>query len=132
MNAVISARTSDDRDAFDRRYSASKRRYAWACVALLALLAATAAIARVHLGIGNLAASLGIALIKSTIVAWVFMSLREESGLIRIVAAVGVVALAILGSLGMVDFLPRIGDEAVSYQPPRRVPPMLSQRTTRS
>jgi cytochrome c oxidase subunit IV len=123
MNAVVSA----DLEPHARRYAASKRRYAWACIALLALLAATAAIARVHLGAGNLVASLGIALIKALIVAWVFMSLREESGLTRIVAIVGVVALVILGSLSLVDFLPRKGDEAVRYQQPQRVPPTLSQ-----
>jgi cytochrome c oxidase subunit 4 len=127
MNAARSAELSGDRDTHDPRYTASKRRYVRACIALLALLAATAAIAHVPLGIGNLVASLGIAFIKALIVAWVFMSLRDEPGLTRIVACVGVVALAILGSLSLVDFLPRNGDESVRYQQPRRVAPMLSQ-----
>jgi cytochrome c oxidase subunit 4 len=127
MNAVISPIASDDREAHHRRYTASTRRYRWACLALLLLLAATAAIARVHLGLGNLAASLGIAFIKALIVAWVFMSLRDEPGFTRLVAAVGVVALLILGSLSLVDFGPRRGDEAVRYQSPQWVPPVLAQ-----
>ena len=72
------------------RYARSRRHYIVACVALLLLLATSAALGRVHMGIGNLIAGVGIAVVKAAIVAWIFMSLREASPLTRIVTIVDI------------------------------------------
>jgi cytochrome c oxidase subunit 4 len=108
------------------RYARSRRHYIVACVALLLLLATSAALGRVHMGIGNLIAGVGIAVVKAAIVAWIFMSLREASPLTRIVAAAGVVALLLLGTLSLIDFIPR-HDEPTAWQQPQWVPPALDQ-----
>ena len=103
-----------------------RRRLVVAWLALLLLLAASAGTARLHLGIGNLVASLGIAALKTAIVAWVFMELRAAPALFRVVALVGAAALAVMLSLGLVDLLSR-RDEPSAWQTPQQVAPTLSQ-----
>jgi cytochrome c oxidase subunit IV len=129
MNAVSSQPVPERDDAVDAhavRYARSRRRCVAACAALLALLAASAALGRLHLGVGNLFAGAGIAVVKAAIVAYVFMSLREASPLTRTVAAAGVAALLVLGLLSLVDFLPR-HDEAAELQQPQWVRPAFAQ-----
>lgn len=76
--------------------------FAW--LALLALLAATIAGSFVLNGMPSLFASLSIAAIKVAIIYWLFMHLREETGLIRLVA-IGVMAwVAILFLLTGIDY----------------------------
>jgi caa(3)-type oxidase subunit IV len=129
MNAVSSESVpepDDGGDAHAVRYARSRRRCVAACAALLALLAASAALGHLQLGIGNLVAGAGIAVVKAAIIAYVFMSLREASPLVRTVAAAGVAALLVLGLLSLVDFLPR-HDEPAAWQQPQWVPPALTQ-----
>jgi cytochrome c oxidase subunit 4 len=77
----------------------------WA--ALMVLLALTVAGSFVFTGPASLGVSLGIALAKSVLVYWFFMNLREEHGLIRVVA-LGVAAwLFILFLLAGFDYLTR-------------------------
>jgi len=78
---------------------------AWA--ALLALLAATFAIAHLRLGAWNTVASMGIASIKVTIVALVFMNLRRAGAAIALAAIVGLVWLALLFGLSGADYATR-------------------------
>jgi cytochrome c oxidase subunit 4 len=76
-------------------------------VALLALLALTVAASFVFTGPASLGASLGIASAKSALVYWFFMNLREEKGLIRVVALGAVAWLLILFLLAGTDYLTR-------------------------
>ena len=114
---------SDDGQLFVR----ARRRALVAWLALLLLLAASASIARLHLGAGNLVASLGIALLKSAIVAWIFMSLREARPLPRMAMAAGAAALLLLGGLSLVDFAVR-HDEPARWQSPQAVPAAWAQQ----
>jgi cytochrome c oxidase subunit IV len=69
-------------------------------IALVVLLALTVAASFVLTGASSLAASLGIAAGKAALVAWVFMHLREEGGLVRAVAIGALAWLLILFVLG--------------------------------
>jgi caa(3)-type oxidase subunit IV len=104
----------------------ARRRFALAWVALLLLLTASALSAHFHLGVGNLIAGVGIAIVKTGIVAWIFMGLREAPVLLRVVAATGVGTLLLLAGLSGVDFGTR-RDEATPYQRPEAVPPVMVQ-----
>jgi len=77
--------------------------------ALLVLLAATVAIAYVELGWINIAANLGIALIKAVLVAWVFMELSEVRSSVRLFALGVVVWIAIMFIFTAADYLFREG-----------------------
>jgi len=105
------------RDEFPR----IRRRLLLAWLALLALLAASALTARLHLGAGNLLVSLGIAFVKFAIVAAVFMGLRERHLLPRIALVASLLALVVLGLLSGVDLWVR-RDEATRWQPPQVLP----------
>jgi cytochrome c oxidase subunit IV len=70
---------------------------------LLALLAATAALANVPMGTWNTAASFSIAALKGLLVALFFMHLRRASALIALFAAAGLLWLAVLFGLGAAD-----------------------------
>jgi len=96
-------------------------------VALLTLLVASAAVSRWHLGIGNLVASLGIALAKGAIVAWIFMGLRDASMSIRIAASIGAALLLVLVALSTLDMTHR-ADLAAPYQRPEQLAPVIEQR----
>jgi len=98
--------------------------YAVAWLALLGLLAATAAIGRLHLGTGNLVASLSIAVLKAAIVLWIFMGMRHATALVRLAAAAGLFVLALSG-LALADFLPR-HDERAAWQAPHQLAPGLA------
>jgi cytochrome c oxidase subunit 4 len=76
-------------------------------LALLVLLAITAASAFVPLGWGNLAVNLAIAGAKTALIGLVFMRTARDNGLVRLlVGAVGL-WLAILFALSFADYLSR-------------------------
>jgi cytochrome c oxidase subunit 4 len=85
----------------------SGTRHVLVWIALMALLALTLAASFVLTGRASLAASLGIATGKAALILWVFMGLREESGLVRLAALGAVVWLMILFGLVLVDYTTR-------------------------
>jgi cytochrome c oxidase subunit 4 len=78
---------------------------AW--LALMALLVATVAASFVLSGPISLATSLAIALAKAALIFWFFMHLREEGGLLRLVAIGAGAWLLILLLLSLTDYATR-------------------------
>lgn len=76
-------------------------------VVLLALLALTMAVAQVDFGWGNVVANLAIASVKTLLILWYFMHLREMETLLRFFAVAAAVWLGILFAFGLSDFLTR-------------------------
>ncbi|WP_029916209.1 cytochrome C oxidase subunit IV family protein [Pelobacter seleniigenes] len=76
-------------------------------VALLALTLATVAISRIHLGALHVWAALFIASIKSSLVIFIFMHLKQETRLFKIGLLVMLVILAIFVGLTFTDILYR-------------------------
>jgi len=74
---------------------------------LLALLAITVAASFARLGALSPVVSFGIATLKAALICWFYMNLRQESGLIRIVAIGAAAWLLLLLSLSGVDVLTR-------------------------
>lgn len=79
----------------------------WTLFALLVLLALSAGSALLKLGLFNEVANLGIAAIKALLVLTVFMRLKTDNALLRIVASVGFAWLAVLIALSLSDVLTR-------------------------
>lgn len=77
----------------------------WA--ALLLLTAITVAVSRVHLGALNVWVALGVASIKSSLVIFFFMHLKQESRLFKICLLVMLVILAIFVGMTFLDVLYR-------------------------
>ncbi len=78
---------------------------AWA--ALVALLALTAGSSLLPLGVFNLVSNFAIATAKAGIVVVVFMRVQRGGAAQWLAAAAGVVWLALLTSLALVDFIAR-------------------------
>lgn len=76
--------------------------------ALLALLAATIACAFIPMGVGNMIASLTIAVAKALLVMVFYMRLKRDAPLLRIVAAAGFAFLTVLIVFTLVDVITRI------------------------
>ena len=76
-------------------------------IALLVLTAITVAISRIDLGALNIWVALGVASIKSSLVIFVFMHLRQESKLFKIGLLVMLSILAIFIGLTFFDVLYR-------------------------
>ena len=76
-------------------------------LALLGLLALTAGLAYVPMGSFNTVIALIIALIKATLVAAIFMELREHRPLVIVFAGAGFYWLAIMFWLTFGDYLTR-------------------------
>ncbi|MEX0618970.1 MAG: cytochrome C oxidase subunit IV family protein [Pseudohongiellaceae bacterium] len=76
-------------------------------VSLLGLLALTAGLSFIPMGMGNLIANLGIAVAKVVLIALVFMQLRSADSLTRTAAVTGLVWLALLFWLTLNDYLTR-------------------------
>lgn len=76
-------------------------------LALMALLALTAASAFLPLGWGNLAVNLVIAGAKAALIGLVFMRLAGGAVLLRLVVGVVALWLAILFALSLADYLSR-------------------------
>jgi cytochrome c oxidase subunit IV len=76
-------------------------------LALLGLLAATAASAYVPMGDWNSAVNMGISCIKALLVAVFFMHLRHAGALLRLVAIAALLWLALLFGLSSTDYAAR-------------------------
>ena len=76
-------------------------------VALLILTVVTIAVSRVNLGALNIWVAMGVASIKSSLVIFVFMHLRQESKLFKIGLLVMLSILAIFIGLTFFDVLYR-------------------------
>jgi cytochrome c oxidase subunit 4 len=83
------------------------RRILTTWLGLLLLLAATAAISRLPLGMGNTLISLVIAAAKTSLIALVFMRLRADSALVRLAAGAAILWIGILYGLTLVDYASR-------------------------
>ena len=81
--------------------------YVRTCVALLALLALTWAIAYVDLGPFNLIVALAVAIAKALIIALFFMHIKGSSRLLHLAAVAGVIWLLIMISLTLGDYMTR-------------------------
>jgi cytochrome c oxidase subunit IV len=80
---------------------------AWTWIALMILLALTAGSALLPLGTFNAISNFAIAVVKSGLVLVFFMHVLRGSAVIRLVAAAGILWLAFLFALSLVDFLAR-------------------------
>jgi len=90
--------------------------------ALLMLgLAATVAIAFVHLGFWNLPAALAIAFFKATLVVLIFMHVKYSPRLTWIVVSAGLIWFAIMLALTVADYLSR------PWLPEKPMPTELAQ-----
>jgi cytochrome c oxidase subunit 4 len=76
-------------------------------LALIVLLAITAASAFVPLGWGNLAVNLAIAGAKTALIGLVFMQLAQGAALLRLAVGVPAFWLAIMFALSLADYLSR-------------------------
>src|SRR6201985_3664326 len=103
-------------------FARSARTIASTWLALLALMLASLGSAYLELGPWNMVVGLAIAAVKSAIVAWLFMRLRESGPLIRLVAAVGLGVWFILLALSGVDYETRHFTPA-AVQRPLQLPP---------
>ena len=108
---------SNDNDEFARK--ARHTLLAWA--ALIALLLTSLGSAYLSLGLFNPVVSMTIAVLKTAIVVWLFMRLKQASALVRIVSATGVATLALLLGLTGVDYTTR-ATESTPMQQPRQLP----------
>ena len=86
-------------------------------LALLVLLAASAASAFAPLGGFNTALNMAIACAKALLVALFFMQLRNAGGLVRLVAVIAVLMLALLFGLSATDYATRPARPAPWSQP---------------
>lgn len=77
----------------------------WA--ALMLLLGLTVMLSYQPLGRFNFPIAMAIAAVKASLVAAIFMELRNRTGVIRVFACAGVAWLTILLWLGLMDFLTR-------------------------
>lgn len=96
-------------------------------IALMALLAITAACALLRLGWLNTAISLAVAFAKALLVASVFMRLKRAPALLRLAAVAGAVTLVLLFGLALTDYTTRTELEA-PWQQPATVAPRLGSR----
>ncbi len=76
-------------------------------LALLALLAATAGLAYIPLGTGNVFASVAIGALKAVVIALFFMQLLKSDGTVRLASLAGFVFLLVLFLLSFADYLTR-------------------------
>jgi len=76
-------------------------------VLLLTLTATTVVVSRIHLGALNIWAALGIASLKSALVIFFFMHLKEERRVFKISLLVALVTLALFIGLTFFDVLYR-------------------------
>ncbi|HEY2816990.1 MAG TPA: cytochrome C oxidase subunit IV family protein [Casimicrobiaceae bacterium] len=83
------------------------RRNVFAWIALLALLAMTCGSAYIPMGTFNVVVNFAVASVKALIVAFVFMQLRKDHAMVWIVAAAGLLWLAMLAGLSGADFATR-------------------------
>lgn len=80
----------------------------WTLVALLVLLSLSAGSALLKLGPFNTVANIGIAVIKALLVLTIFMRLKTDNALLRIVASAGFAWLSVMIALSLADVLTRV------------------------
>lgn len=105
-------------------FGAQAIRLGAAWLALLALMTASLVSAYFRLGPGNLVAGVGIAVLKTAIVVWLYMELRLASAVVRLVGLAAAVMLAVLFTLSGVDYRTRL-HEPVVVQAPRQIEPLV-------
>jgi cytochrome c oxidase subunit 4 len=110
---------SRDGDA-GRTFVHAARPIGLAWLALLALMLASLGSAYLRLGVFNLAAGLAIAAVKASIVAWLYMRLREAGVLLRLAALAGLGVYAIQWTLTGVDYETRV-QTPVAVQRPQQL-----------
>ncbi|MBO0694631.1 MAG: cytochrome C oxidase subunit IV family protein [Verrucomicrobia bacterium] len=81
--------------------------YVRTCIALLALLALTWAIAYIDLGPFNLIVALAVAIAKAIVIALFFMHIKGSSRILHLAAVAGVIWLFIMISLTLSDYSTR-------------------------
>ena len=113
---------ADDRAA-SPRFVRERRKLALTWIALLLLMFASLGSSYVKLGAWNMVAGLVIAGIKASLVAWLFMRLRESGALVRLAAIAGLGAWCILLVLGGVDYSTRTVTPT-EVQRPQQLPPV--------
>jgi cytochrome c oxidase subunit 4 len=84
-----------------------KKIYYIVFASLMALLAATVAIAYLHLGKLNIFAATGIAFLKASLIILYFMHVRYSSRLLWIFVGAGFFWLGIMFALSFADYLTR-------------------------
>ena len=114
----------------DRAFAAHARRLGWAWLALLALMLTSLGSAYVPMGPGNVIAGIVIAIVKSTIVVWLFMRFADASTTVRIAAATGLAAWLLLIALSGVDYATRSAPQ-VPIQQPEQLQPLLQKGSSR-
>ncbi len=73
-------------------------------IALLVLLAITCGSSFIRMGAFNVAVNFAVAALKALLVVLIFMHVRHERPVIWLVAAAGVIWLALLAGLSSTDF----------------------------
>jgi cytochrome c oxidase subunit IV len=101
---------------------------AW--LALLVLMLSSLGSAYLSLGVGNLIAGVAIAIVKSSIVALLFMRLAGSSATVRLVAVVGIAMWLLLAGLSGVDYATRSRQPA-AFQLPRQLPSLAPEQEPR-
>lgn len=117
------AKARHDKDDFLRK----SRGLLLTWIALIALLLASLGSSYLSLGLVNPALSIGIAMLKSVIVVWLFMQMRKASALVRLAAMSGLVMLLLLAGLTGVDYATRASTPAV-MQSPQQLEPLLEEK----
>jgi len=95
------------------------RRIVLVWIALMALLLLTFGSAYLKLGAWNNAINLGIAAVKALLVAVFFMHLRSASTMLRIVAVIALLMLALLFGLSHTDYATRTMQRVPWQTPPQ-------------
>jgi cytochrome c oxidase subunit IV len=101
---------------------------AW--LALVVLMLSSLGSAYLSLGAGNLIAGVAIAIVKSSIVALLFMRLARSSATVRLVAAIGVTMWLVLTGLSGVDYATR-STQPAAFQLPRQLPSLVPEQEPR-
>jgi len=96
----------------------------WA--ALIVLTGTTAAVSYVDLGEWNIVVALLIALIKASLVVWVFMGVRHSTALTRLFCVAGLVWLTMLILITLSDYMSR--DWTYQPQPWSETAPVKGSR----
>jgi len=78
-------------------------------IALMLLLAATVASILLPIGEWRQLVNLAIAACKAALILWIFMKLREEASLVRLMFATAAVLLTILATILAADYFLRPG-----------------------
>jgi cytochrome c oxidase subunit 4 len=83
------------------------RRYMLTWASLMVLLLITLGSAYLKLGAGNLIANMSISVLMTLLIMAVFMHLRQDSPVVRLVAAAGFFWLMLMFTLTLSDYLTR-------------------------